>query len=1103
MVSTVILQKQILHLIIKTTVVLSRNACRIFQLVLIFCLPLINRAGTLTILQGVEPGAIEDYAARELSRYVYALSGNLPIITSGKITTSGYIIGRRGTHPLIDDLLKQAIGPQGYVLKKMKLNGQEIILIAANDETGVLYGVYGLLEDHYGIQFNFDGDVLPPAADDIALFPAIDETKTPMVAIRGFLPWTNFPQSATSYSWDDWKYILDQMARMRMNFLQIHNYNGEEGHNEMFHNFEVDGNMSRVWMATARSGHAWGSYPGWDVNKYLFGADALFDDYDFGADCALHNEKLNNKQVFRKGVNEFQRVIAYAHKRGIKIGLGLDINLIPDSYHKEPDDPKVMAARVKQIETDYPNLDYLLCFQSESLTDDTPEAEKMRQRWRTIFDAFYVGLKKNRPQLRLAVAGWGLRAADVASLPTDVICAPISKYSDAFEDGHIYKDHEYWGCPWMERDIYSSLYYYPYNMHLSNTVKAWQQRAPNMSGFYTLTWRITDAVQPKLWFVARAPWDAKNELSSGEVVYRKFAEQQYGKKAAALVTPIINQNEPFATDWSECRLTPPFDLGPANRRGQYLINLQSLNLSDGNGRELVKRAVSYTSQFQIRKVPGPDGQQMVGYTFNGSWLAYNSIQFDSAWKLVKLTVASGSEGGRIELHLDSASGPLVGEGEVENTGGGDHWKEMTIPLEPQTGSHVLYLVIREREAFVLANAQLHKANEQLPIIEQAIDEAGTAGQKYRLGLLKSRIAAARDHIMLNMYAGNRSYDINEMTSSWVNHFNSRVTDISSLGNVVSVQNRFIQKNYSQLAAVQLNTYQALPPGNLVVKGTRLGARLCWKTDHSGYKGFAVYRDGKRVNDAWLPASTKEYDDTVSGQHKYELRSLYWGNDAEKPSIIISCLAGAADKTGPQIVVISPPTSIMAGQPVAIKARLLDNRVDELLMATLYYRKPGETSWTKLPMTRKVKAVFTAAIPASAIDSDGIQYYVSATDGDNDSVFPADAPLQPLSLVQEPSMKPSVMPAPKLIPNRQSIQWQAVQGANYYQIYRSQRNNFIPAPDNLLTYLAADATLTFTDNGVDLLGQPLKGTWHYRVTAVDKNGYESKPSLVAAINYTGQ
>lgn len=36
----------------------------------------------------------------------------------------------------------------------------------------------------------------------------------------------------------------------------------------------------------------------------------LADDYDFGSDCALHGENLSNREVFRKGVSLFQRVIA-------------------------------------------------------------------------------------------------------------------------------------------------------------------------------------------------------------------------------------------------------------------------------------------------------------------------------------------------------------------------------------------------------------------------------------------------------------------------------------------------------------------------------------------------------------------------------------------------------------------------------------------------------------------------------------------------------------------------------------------------------------------------------------------------------------------------
>ena len=65
------------------------------------------------------------------------------------------------------------------------------------------------------------------------------------------------------------------MAKMRMNFLHIHNYNETglkpqvidvPGHNEMFHNFTCRGITSRVWMATARTGIL--GHAAWDLSRY-------------------------------------------------------------------------------------------------------------------------------------------------------------------------------------------------------------------------------------------------------------------------------------------------------------------------------------------------------------------------------------------------------------------------------------------------------------------------------------------------------------------------------------------------------------------------------------------------------------------------------------------------------------------------------------------------------------------------------------------------------------------------------------------------------------------------------------------------------------------
>ena len=187
------------------------------------------------------------------------------------------------------------------MLKKFDADGREVLVIAGSDAIGCLYGVYGLLEDYYGLGFYLGGDILPVRS--ALRIPSVDQRKRPAVAIRGFLPWTNFPQSATVYSWQDWRFIIDQMAKMRMNFLHIHNYN-ETGlkpqvidvprHNEMFHNFTCRGITSRVWMATVRTGHFWGM-PRWDLSRYRFGAGDLFDDYDFGADspCIMSTSAMN------------------------------------------------------------------------------------------------------------------------------------------------------------------------------------------------------------------------------------------------------------------------------------------------------------------------------------------------------------------------------------------------------------------------------------------------------------------------------------------------------------------------------------------------------------------------------------------------------------------------------------------------------------------------------------------------------------------------------------------------------------------------------------------------------------------------------------------
>ncbi len=59
-------------------------------------------------------------------------------------------------------------------------------------------------------------------------------------------------------------------------------------------------------------------------------------------------------------------------------------------------------------------------------------------------------------------------------------------------------------------------------------------------------------------------------------------------------------------------------------------------------------------------------------------------------------------------------------------------------------------------------------------------------------------------------------------------------------------------------------------------------------------------------------------------------------------------------------------------------------------ATLYYRKKGESAYVILAMS-KSGDTYTAAIPASAVTTAGVQYYISATDGANAATAPAADP----------------------------------------------------------------------------------------------------------------
>ncbi|GAA4263326.1 hypothetical protein GCM10022255_106870 [Dactylosporangium darangshiense] len=93
----------------------------------------------------------------------------------------------------------------------------------------------------------------------------------------------------------------------------------------------------------------------------------------------------------------------------------------------------------------------------------------------------------------------------------------------------------------------------------------------------------------------------------------------------------------------------------------------------------------------IETEPSSEGGMDVGRIENGDYIKVKGVAFGTGAGSFSARVASGAGGGRIELHLDSATGTLAGTCNVSGTGGWQTWTTVSCPVSGATGTHDLYL----------------------------------------------------------------------------------------------------------------------------------------------------------------------------------------------------------------------------------------------------------------------------------------------------------------------------------------------------------------------------------------------------------------------------
>jgi hypothetical protein len=287
-----------------------------------------NAQPEAVIVVGDNSSPSDRFVAGELQRYIEMLSGAKLDIVLAK----GVGIQAKGKSLLLvggadaNELVRRAANRRqvnfeglkrdGYLLRRLNFEGHPALAVGGNDEAATMYAAYDLLE-RLGFVFLLTKDLLPEKRGDVAL-PALDERVEPAFSRRGIHVDNCYPNQ-TMWSLEDWKRTLDQMAKMRMNYLQVFWFP-----NTPWLTYEYKGEKNFLGDASAKeSGYMlWRHQQGSFLVKDITIGRELFR-YPRIAPPELQEVETPD-QAFQKAQQLLQAVISYAKTRKIRTWLAID-----------------------------------------------------------------------------------------------------------------------------------------------------------------------------------------------------------------------------------------------------------------------------------------------------------------------------------------------------------------------------------------------------------------------------------------------------------------------------------------------------------------------------------------------------------------------------------------------------------------------------------------------------------------------------------------------------------------------------------------------------------------------------------------------------------
>lgn len=548
---------------------------RAFLVILTFLLVSFPASAAPVLYLGSKASGMEKAAASELQRYWFVVSRDIVTIETGDSVPAraqGFVLGTPATLPALG--VEWPFGLEvpendGYILRSISEGGRALVIIAAPTQQGVQNGVYGLLDD-LGFGFYLGGDTLPNELPAISALARRDlrVSISPVFAVRGSLPWYNFFNSPTAWELADHKSFIDQLAKMRCNFVGFHTYDAEP-----FAAYESDGKLVGGEPLVNTSKPTWGTQPA-ATSDFFAGTGQFFSRDFFGAESSFIE---NREQSIRAAKDVLRQALEYAKGRGLKTCLGFEL-------HGDPLDPAVQAqfeARLRALIADYPMLDCVWLWEPEAMGTspgtrpaprspwaayterwaeafkDVAEEDRRAEAVRLTLFGLHANqvLKATRPDIQLVMSGWGgdqwLHCTDFYPgmdkiLPPDVAFSALDNIrvtptvSKAY-DG-LSATRQRWPILWFEFDGDQ----WAPQPNLKETAAACRDALKKgCQGLLGIHWR-TRAVEESAAFCARFAWDPALTFES---FCTRRARDLYGESKAEIMGQYLQRLQNLGYRW--------------------------------------------------------------------------------------------------------------------------------------------------------------------------------------------------------------------------------------------------------------------------------------------------------------------------------------------------------------------------------------------------------------------------------------------------------------------------------------------------------------------------------------------------------------------------